>query len=148
MLTEDGSGVLIYNGEVYNYREIRRELEQEGAQFRSTGDAEVVLKALSHWGPQESVERFNGMFAFAFLDRREGALWLARDRIGIKPLLVADTGTEFIFGSETKALLAHPGMTRRLDRYAMAQWLLRSGRTPGETCSPGSISLSPDPCGK
>jgi asparagine synthase (glutamine-hydrolysing) len=143
MLTEDWSGVLIYNGEVYNYREMRRELEQEGAQFRSTGDTEVVLQALSRWGPQQSVERFNGMFAFAYLDRREGALWLARDRIGIKPLLVADTGAELIFGSEAKALLAHPRMTRRLDRYAMAQWLLRHGRTPRGTFFAGIDQLEP-----
>lgn len=143
MLTEDESGVLIYNGEVYNYGAIRRELEREGAQFRSTGDAEVVLKALKHWGPEKSVERFNGMFAFAFLDRREGALWLGRDRIGIKPLLVADTGTEFIFGSEAKALLAHPRMARRLDRHAMAQWFMRGGRTPRGTFFAGIDQLGP-----
>jgi asparagine synthase (glutamine-hydrolysing) len=143
MLTEDRKGVLVYNGEVYNYRELRRELEQEGVQFRSAGDTEVVLQALHCWGPEKSVARFNGMFAFAYLDQREGALWLARDRIGIKPLLVADTGTEFIFGSEAKALIAHPRMTRRLDRYAVAQWVLWQGRTPHGTLFEGIDQLQP-----
>jgi len=143
MLTEDGLGVLIYNGEVYNYEAIRRELEQDGARFLSTGDTEVVLQALSRWGPRRSVERFDGMFAFAFLDRRDGALWLGRDRVGIKPLLVADTGAELIFGSEAKALLAHPRMTRRLDRYAMTQWLVRAGRTPRGTLFAGIDQLEP-----
>ena len=143
MLTEDGRGVLVYNGEVYNYRELRRDLEQEGVKFRSAGDTEVVLRALHHWGPQRCVAQFNGMFAFAYLDRRDGALWLGRDRIGIKPLLVADTGTEFIFGSEAKALVAHPRMARRLDRYAVAQWVLWRGRTPNGTLFEGIDQLEP-----
>jgi asparagine synthetase B (glutamine-hydrolysing) len=67
------------------------------------------------------------MFAFAYLDARDGALWLGRDRLGIKPLVVADTGAEFIFASEAKALIAHPRMPRRADRYALARWLLASG---------------------
>lgn len=143
MSTEDRSGVLVYNGEVYNYRELRSELEQEGVRFRSTGDTEVVLQALDHWGPQESVARFNGMFAFAYLDQRDGALWLARDRFGIKPLVVADTGTEFIFASETKALVAHPRMPRRLDRYAVAQWFLCRGQAPQGALFEGVEQLEP-----
>ena len=78
MLTDEGRGVLAYNGEVYNFPELRRELENEGAVFHSTCDAEVVLEALHRWGPLAAVPRFNGMFAFAYYDRRDDTLWLAR----------------------------------------------------------------------
>src|SRR3990170_4079669 len=109
-----GLGVLVYNGEVYNYPELRQELESEGVIFDSSGDVEVVLKALHHWGVERSLVRFNGMFALAYLDRRAGgALWLARDRMGNKPLLVSETGSEILFASEAKALLAHPRMKQR-----------------------------------
>ena len=128
MRTPDGSGVLVYNGEIYNHRELRRDLEREGVQFRSSGDTEVLLQALHHWGPDRSVARLNGMFAFAYLDTRDGALWLARDKLGIKPLVLADTGVELIFASEAKALLAHPRMARHADRYLLAKWLLSAGR--------------------
>jgi len=128
MRTPDGTGVLAYNGEIYNHRELRRDLEREGVQFRSSGDTEVLLQALHHWGPDRTIARLNGMFAFAYFDTRDGALWLGRDRLGIKPLVVADTGAEFIFASEAKALIAHPRMARRADRYALARWLLASGR--------------------
>jgi asparagine synthase (glutamine-hydrolysing) len=87
--TADNEGVLVYNGEVYNYPELRRQLEDEGVCFLSASDSEVVLYALHRWGPPTAVPRFNGMFAFAYFDRREPALWLARDRLGIKPLYVA-----------------------------------------------------------
>ncbi len=143
MLTSDGTGVLIYNGEVYNYREIRQELEREGVRFKSSGDTEVVLQALHHWGPGRSIPRFDGMFAFAYLDRREGALWLARDRVGIKPLVIADTGTELVFGSEAKALLTHPRVQRRLDRHALATWLLSSGHGVYRTLFTGIDELEP-----
>ena len=130
MLTEDDTGVLIYDGEVYNYRELRQELEKEGVRFRDLGDAEVVLQALHNWGPERSINRFNGMFAFAYLDRRRGALWLGRDRVGIKPLLVANAGAELLFASEAKALLAHPRMEARVDRHAITKWILERGRAP------------------
>jgi asparagine synthase (glutamine-hydrolysing) len=143
MLTTDGTGVLIYNGEVYNYREIRQELEREGILFRSSGDAEVVLQALHQWGPERSVTRFDGMFSFAYLDRREGALWLARDRIGVKPLVVADTGAELLFGSEVKALLAHPRMERGADLRAIARWVLSRGRGPQRMLFAGVKGLEP-----
>ena len=143
MLTADGTGVLVYNGEIYNYRELRQDLEREGVQFRSVGDTEVLLQALHHWGPEQSVARLNGMFAFAYLDKRDGALWLARDKVGIKPLVVADAGAEFIFGSEAKALLAHPRMARRVDRYAMAKWLLSVGRGPRRMLFAGMDELGP-----
>jgi len=143
MLTADGRGVLTYNGEVYNYQKIREELEREGISFRSSGDTEVVLQALHHWGVERAVTKFDGMFALAYYDRREGALWLARDRVGIKPLLIANTGTELIFASEAKALLAHPRMQRRLNRHAMAKWLLSRGLWSNQTLFADIESLEP-----
>jgi asparagine synthase (glutamine-hydrolysing) len=123
MLTPDGLGVLVYNGEVYNYRDLRRELEAEGLVFRSSGDTEVVLAAIHHWGPERSIPRFNGMFALAYFDRRGSVLWLARDRTGIKPLLVAEEGDTLLFASEVKGLIAHPQMRRRVDMGGLVSWL-------------------------
>jgi len=143
MLTPDGMGVLVYNGEVYNYRELRKELEREGVRFRTSGDSEVVLQALHHWGVERSVKRFNGMFALAYLDRRMGALWLARDRVGIKPLLVSDTGTELLFASEAKALLAHPRMKRGANRHAVAKWVLLTRRGAERTLFEGIDAVAP-----
>ena len=120
MRTPDGTGVLVYNGEIYNHRELRRDLEREGVQFRSSGDTEVLLQALHHWGPDRSVARLNGMFAFAYLDTRDGALWLARDKLGIKPLVLADTGVELIFASEAKA--ASRSSTHGAPRLIATRW--------------------------
>ena len=128
MLTADGQGVLIYNGEVYNYQGLRRDLEREGVAFRTTGDTEVVLQALHRWGPKRAIPQFDGMFALAYLDRREEALWLARDRLGIKPLAVYQSDAELVFASEVKALLMHPAVPRRVDMTLVTAWLL--GRPP------------------
>jgi asparagine synthase (glutamine-hydrolysing) len=107
MATEDGRYVLTFNGEIYNFRELRAELERAGRRFRSGTDTEVVLHAYAEWGPA-SVERFNGMFALAIWDRRERELFLARDRYGIKPLYVARLGSTILVASEIKSFLAHP----------------------------------------
>jgi asparagine synthase (glutamine-hydrolysing) len=122
--TAGGEAVLVYNGEVYNYRELRSELEREGAAFASSGDTEVVLQALLRWGPERAIPRFNGMFAFAYFDRRARELWLARDRLGIKPLYVAQRADELLFASEPQALLAHPAMPCRPDRLAIARLVM------------------------
>ena len=143
MLTPDGSGALVYNGEVYNYRELRKELEHEGVRFRTSGDVEVVLQAIHHWGVERSVKRFDGMFAFAYWDARTRELWLARDRIGIKPLIVADTGTEVIFASESKALLAHPKMRAKVDRQALSRWILWGGLGPQRMLFAGHEVVEP-----
>ncbi len=143
MLTADRSGALIYNGEVYNFRELRLELEREGVRFQTSGEVEVVLLALHHWGVEQSVKRFDGMFALAYFDCRDQALWLVRDRVGIKPLLVADRGTELLFGSEAKALLGHPNMKRRPDFHAMTTWLLSGGRNPEGTLFEGIEAVQP-----
>src|SRR3954469_13142716 len=108
MPADDGAFVITYNGELYNFLELRHELEQLGHSFRSRTDTEVVLRSYIEWG-ERCVERFNGMFAFAIHDRRRGELLLARDRYGIKPLYVTDVGRTFLFASEIKCFLAHSG---------------------------------------
>jgi asparagine synthase (glutamine-hydrolysing) len=115
MLTACGQGVLVYNGEVYNYRPLREALRSEGRVFRTASDAEVVLEALHHWGPEQAVPQFDGMFSFAYFDARGSALWLARDRLGIKPMSIAITGDRILFASEDKAILACDGFPRDVD---------------------------------
>jgi len=122
MQSSDGRYLITYNGEVYNFQELRAELEALGARFRSRTDSEVLLNAFLHWGPK-AVGRFNGMFAFAIWDRIDRTLFLARDRYGIKPLYYAWAGRTFVFGSEVKALLQHPGVTARLDQEALVEYL-------------------------
>jgi asparagine synthase (glutamine-hydrolysing) len=107
MLTRDGRYALVYNGEVYNFRELRHELEQDGVRFRSTGDTEVVLYALAHWG-YRALERFNGMFALGFYDSLAKRLLLARDHAGIKPLYYMLTHQGLVFASQYDQILAHP----------------------------------------
>lgn len=107
MLTKDGRFVLVFNGEVYNFAEIRSELEQKGVRFRSTGDAEVVLQALAEWGVR-ALERFNGMFALAFYDTAEHTLLLARDHAGIKPLYYMKTQQGVVFASQYDQIIQHP----------------------------------------
>lgn len=121
MVSADQRFVLSYNGEVYNFRELRTELEALGCWFRSKTDSEVVLNALAAWGVA-ALERFNGMFAFALWDRKERRLLLARDRYGVKPLYYFRQGATFAFASEQKAILAVPGMERRLDKAALLEY--------------------------
>lgn len=113
--------VLTYNGEIYNFRELRTELEAAGYWFRSQSDSEVLLAALSHWGAG-ALTRLNGMFAFALWDRKDRTLMLARDRYGIKPLYFAQQGSSFAFASEQKAILANPAFQRRLDKRALLEY--------------------------
>lgn len=122
MSTADGRLWITYNGEVYNFREIRRELEALGYAFRSETDTEVVLNAYAEWGP-ECLHRFNGMFAFAIWDERERSLFIARDRLGVKPLYYATWADHFGFASEIKALLKHPALPRELDWDALDLYL-------------------------
>ena len=122
MISADHRFVLSYNGEIYNYRELRAELEAQGYLFRSKTDSEVVLHALAHWG-SDALLRFNGMFALALWDRKEQVLLLARDRYGIKPLYHARQGSKFAFGSEQKAITARPDFQRRLKLPALLEYL-------------------------
>lgn len=121
MITQDGQVVLSYNGEIYNFQELRAELETLGHQFHSRTDSEVVLNAWVAWG-RECVTRFNGMFAFAVWDKREQSLFLVRDRYGIKPLYYGCWGQTFLFGSEQKAILEHPKSQRNLDKKALLEY--------------------------
>lgn len=105
--SQDGRFVLVFNGEVYNFRELRHELEQQGFNFRSSGDAEVVLYALAYWGTS-ALERFNGMFALAFYDSKAKSLLLARDPAGIKPLYYLHSMKGLVFASQYNQVIQHP----------------------------------------
>lgn len=121
MITPDTNYALSYNGEIYNFRELRAELEGLGCRFRSRTDTEVVLHAYAQWGP-ECVNRFNGMFAFAIWDKSSQELFLARDRYGIKPLYYTIAGHSFLFASEQKAIVTHPAVKRELDEEALLEY--------------------------
>lgn len=124
ILNEDETVALTYNGELYNFRELRGELEGRGHRFRSRTDSEVVVHAYEEWGDR-CVERFNGMFAFALHDARSpgaGRVLLARDRYGVKPLYYAATPSACVFGSEIKAILKHPAVTSRPSYAAMSEY--------------------------
>jgi asparagine synthase (glutamine-hydrolysing) len=121
MVSADHRYVFSYNGEVYNFKELRSELEAAGYWFRSKTDSEVVLYALIHWGT-DALLRFNGMFALSLWDRKARTLLLARDRYGIKPLYVSQQGNTFSFGSEQKAILAQTDFQRRLDKPALLEY--------------------------
>ena len=122
LYNEDGSVCVVFNGEIYNYQALIPELTRLGHIFRTKSDTEVIVHAWEAWGP-DCVKRFRGMFAFALWDRNQDTLFLARDRLGVKPLYYAllDDGT-FIFGSELKALLAHRGLARTVDPYAVEEY--------------------------
>jgi len=122
MASADGSAWITYNGEVYNFAEIRQELEALGYRFRSRSDSEVIVNGWQAWGPK-IFSRLRGMFALAIWDRRSQRLILARDRLGKKPLYYAATATAFLFGSEIKAVLAWPGLSRTADLSAIDSYL-------------------------
>ena len=129
MVSADGRYVVSYNGEIYNFSELRRELETGGATFRGHSDTEVLLASISRWGVEAAVQRFNGMFAFALWDRQTRTLSLGRDRLGEKPLYYGWVGATFLFASELKALRAYPDFKPEIDRGAVAL-LLRYNYVP------------------
>jgi len=122
MGTEDGNSWIVFNGEVYNFAEIAKDLEAEGDRLRSRSDTEVLLKAWARWGPA-CLDRCIGMFAFAIWDRRRRRLFLARDRLGVKPLFWSAVGGRFLFASELKAFHRVPGFARSLDLAALPAYL-------------------------
>jgi asparagine synthase (glutamine-hydrolysing) len=119
---EDGSAWIVYNGEVYNHRDLRRELESLGHRFKTQSDTEAILHAYDQWG-EACVERLRGMFSFAIWDRTRRRLFVARDRLGIKPLYLARAGTAFVCASEVKALFAFPGIQRAVHLPALVEHL-------------------------
>lgn len=133
MLTDDEALAVVFNGEIYNFAEVRAELEAKGHVFRTHSDTEVILHGYRQWG-EECVHRFNGMFAFALFDARAQSLWLVRDRLGVKPLhyaLLSDGS--LIFGSELKSLLAHPLLRRAPDLSALEDYMAY-GYVPDDAC--------------
>jgi len=129
MHSPNGRFVIAYNGEIYNFLEIRADIALAGTRWKSRSDTEVMLAAFETWGVEEAVRRFNGMFAFAVWDRHERVVWLVRDRLGIKPLYYGEGDGALLFGSELKALRAHPAFRDTLDRQAVSS-LLRYGYIP------------------
>jgi asparagine synthase (glutamine-hydrolysing) len=123
MLSACGRYVLAFNGEIYNFRALHRELESLGEKFRGHSDTEVMLAAISRWGLANALKRFNGMFAFALWDREERRLHLVRDRLGEKPLYYGWISKTLLFGSELKALRAYPDFKADIDRNALALFL-------------------------
>lgn len=123
MHSADGRAVIVFNGEIYNFRELRRELEQAGFTFRTSGDTEVILAAWQKWGP-DCLSRLDGMFAFAIFDLATRRLFLARDRFGVKPLFLSHLSDGSIaFASELKGLLAHPLLRRRVNPQAIEAYM-------------------------
>jgi asparagine synthase (glutamine-hydrolysing) len=130
MVSSSGRSVIVYNGEVFNFLEIRAQLERSGVVFRGHSDTEVILEACEIWGVQETAKRLIGMFAFAIWDRQERTLSVVRDRLGIKPLYWGMFKNSVIFGSELKALKQHPAFDTEIDRDALALFL-RHNYIPG-----------------
>lgn len=123
MLSADGRAAIVFNGEIYNFGELRRELEAGGAKFRTNGDTETILAAWQRWGP-DCLNRLDGMFVFALYDLDKRQLFLARDRFGVKPLFMAQLSDGGLaFASELKGLLAHPLLRRRVDPQALDAYM-------------------------
>ncbi len=119
MRSQDGRYLIVYNGEIYNFRNIREELEAEGARFHGGSDTEVLLEGIACWGLERALSKLNGMFAFAIWDSRERSLTLARDRFGEKPLYYGWSGSTFLFASELKAMKRHPDFAGQIDPIAV-----------------------------
>jgi asparagine synthase (glutamine-hydrolysing) len=142
MRSADGELALTYNGEIYNFRELRAELEALGHRFATSSDTEVVLASWRQWGPS-CLARFNGMFAFALYDAVEDCLFLARDRLGVKPLHIATLPDgALIFASELKGLLAHPRLRRDPDPRAVEDFLA-FGYVPDDSCLVAGVRKLP-----
>ncbi len=133
MESGDGRHVMVFNGEIYNFQEIRQELLAAGRRFRGASDTEVLLEAVSEWGLEKTLFRIVGMFAFALFDKAEGRLHLVRDRMGEKPLYYGWAADVFLFGSELKALRAHPTWKGEIDRGALGMYF-RHSNVPGTHC--------------
>ncbi len=143
LFNEDASVAVVYNGEIYNYPELTRELEAAGHRFRTRSDTEVIVHAWEQWG-ERCVERFRGMFAFALWDRRRRTLFLARDRLGVKPLYYGflQDGT-FAFGSELKCLKVLPNFSRRIDDCAVEEYFALGYVPDPRTIYADALKLAP-----
>src|SRR4051794_40156177 len=142
LANEDGQVRVIFNGEIYNHAEIRRDLEQHGHQYRTQSDTETIVHAYEQWG-DDAVDRFRGMFAFAIWDNRRRRLLLVRDRLGIKPLYWARVGSTLLFGSEVKALLASGLLATEANLAALPELLSTRYVSGAETMFAGVHKLLP-----
>lgn len=143
MQTPDGRFTITYNGEIYNYAELKAQLRALGHSFRSTSDTEVLLHAIAQWGLAGALPRLNGMFAFALWDSQTRELTLARDRFGVKSLYWKTTGKTLLFGSEVKAILAHPTARTALDVDALSEYLVFQNFHTDRTLFAGVRMLPP-----
>ncbi len=142
MLSDDGRLIVVFNGEIYNYRELRADLEAWGAKFRTHSDTEVILHGWRRWG-QDCLDHFTGMFAFGLFDADQQSLFLARDRLGVKPLFYTELSDgAVLFGSELKALLAHPRLRRAPDLSAIEDFM-GLGYVPDDACIVAGVRKLP-----
>lgn len=144
MTTRDGRYVLTYNGEIYNFQELKAQLSARGHIFHSRGDSEVLLASFAEWG-LSALYKFNGMFAFGIWDRQENRLTLARDRFGVKPLYYAVAGTSVLFASEIKAFRGFPGFQTRMNVAGLAEYLTFQNFFTDDTLFAG-VKLLPAGC--
>ena len=140
MFSEGGRYAIVFNGEIYNFQELRSQLN---ANFRGHSDTEVMLAAFERWGVEQAVLRFNGMFAFALWDRQQRSLFLGRDRLGEKPLYYGWLGKSFVFGSELKALRAHPAFNAAIDPNAVAAFFRHKYVPTPNSIYKGIVKLPP-----
>ena len=142
----DKNGIIVYNGELYNAPELKKELISRGHRFTTTCDTEVLLISYLEWG-KACVDRLNGIFAFAIWDEATEELFLVRDRLGVKPLFYSYDNGRFLFGSEPKAILAHPEFAAEVDAEGLAElFALGPARTPGHGVYRGMAELKPGHC--
>src|SRR5947207_4746252 len=139
---EDESLWIVYNGEIYNHRELRVRLEARGHRYRTQSDTETIVHLYEEYG-RDCVKHLRGMFAFAIWDRRSRRLFIARDRLGIKPLYYFYDGKKFVFGSEIKALLAYPGIKPEFNQNTLAEYLAFGYIAGPETMFAGIRKLLP-----
>ena len=139
---EDGTIWLVYNGEIYNHRELRKQLEARGHHFCSRSDTETIVHLYEEYG-RDCVQHLRGMFAFALWDARKRRLFAARDRLGIKPFYYSHTSEQFLFGSEIKSLIAFPGMSAELNRAALPEYLAFGYLSGTDTFFAGIHKLAP-----
>ena len=142
MSNEDGTIWVVYNGEIYNFRELRMDLEKRGHRFKSAADTEVIVHLYEEMGDR-CVTKLQGMFAFALWDSRNQRLLLARDRVGVKPLYFANTGKALVFASELKSLLADPEVGRRVNPRALDRFLTYYFLPGSDTLLEGIFKLKP-----